>query len=580
MLFFGVSALRDKATAYKDIYVELSFNYRDEFFLIKRKINDATLLMKDQNTDSFEEVVNSTSAVNQMIISMLGYNYDIFLLSNFCQQKKLAYFSELTPAKRLQYIDKISGIEEAKDFFKYLTGLRKELRSNIALLKDVTIEPELPANVDLEFDYENHIKALNQKLNGINVLYNRFNDINNSIITNNTYPINPLTEHQEVYINVSQKTLNSYIEYLASLEKAQNDIYSTKDALDALPRLHKNLRHLTLEQIEEYINIATLNSIKETSQNLNVICPTCNTKHNLNTLLDASHCSPVEYKLSDLYFVQNYIKESYDEKREELSNSLVLKEKILESLITTEPVKGLSSIKSRIELTNLIANLNKKYSKYLDDKQKYEEIETLNKIKLDQAQQLKKEIDDLMASQAADIELKDSYIKSLTERTIFKERLDLYLQAKSKLETFNMELDVVSSSMKDVTAITNNIKNQTIPLINYHASKFLNLISNGSLQSIEITEDYDLIVDGHKISVKSGGQQDLASLAFRLSLSQSIIQGLLPLFLADEIDSAGGENDATDIVQALDTISNNGFQLIIVTHKNTDNLENVNIIQL
>ena len=100
------------------------------------------------------------------------------------------------------------------------------------------------------------------------------------------------------------------------------------------------------------------------------------------------------------------------------------------------------------------------------------------------------------------------------------------------------------------------------------------------MNNIEITDDYDLIVDGYTINVRSGGETDLASLAYRLSLSQSIITGMLNLFIADEIDSSGGENDSNDIIEALDIISDKGFQIIMVTHKDTTNLENVNIIQL
>ena len=99
------------------------------------------------------------------------------------------------------------------------------------------------------------------------------------------------------------------------------------------------------------------------------------------------------------------------------------------------------------------------------------------------------------------------------------------------------------------------------------------------MATIEITEDYDLIVDGTEIALKSGGQTDLASLAFRLSLSRSIITGMLPVFIGDEVDSAGSKEVSDDIIQALDTI-NDDFQVILVTHKNIEDLSNCNIIQL
>ena len=115
--------------------------------------------MLDKETSQYLEIVNSTSIVNQKIISLLGYNYDIFLLSNFCEQKKLSYFSELKPAKRIQYIDKISGIEEAKELTKHLMVERKRLKDSIALLKDVTKEPILNPNIKLDFDYEKEIDS-------------------------------------------------------------------------------------------------------------------------------------------------------------------------------------------------------------------------------------------------------------------------------------------------------------------------------------------------------------------------------------------------------------------------------------
>ena len=52
-----------------------------------------------------------------------------------------------------------------------------------------------------------------------------------------------------------------------------------------------------------------------------------------------------------------------------------------------------------------------------------------------------------------------------------------------------------------------------------------------------------------------------------------------PLFINDEIDNSGNKEVSDDIMQALDTI-NDDFQVILVTHKNIEDLTNCNIIQL
>ena len=134
--------------------------------------------------------------------------------------------------------------------------------------------------------------------------------------------------------------------------------------------------------------------------------------------------------------------------------------------------------------------------------------------------------------------------------------------------------------IKEINEITSNIKLETIPLINHHASSYLNTMTKGVMTDIKITENYDLIVDGFQINLRSGAQKDLSSLAFRLSLGQSIILGMLPLFIGDEIDASSPTEVANDITSALETMSDNGYQILMITHKDISNLENCNIIDL
>lgn len=578
---FGTGALRDKATSYKNINVELSFNYKGETFLIVRRINDAALSILDKDTNIFEEIVNSTSIVNQKVIALLGYNYDIFLLSNFCQQKKLSYFSELTPAKRLQYIDKISGIEEAKDLLKYLTSQRKSLKDNINLLKDVTVEPQLSKDIDLNFDYEGSIENLNHRLNNVNQLYTEYNklfSLGSKLLHGPS--LNQYSSLEQSLMNLSPEKEQQYLSFFETHEILRNELNVISQKIRDIPTIPVKYKNLTLEEVDTYINQHNLDIVKQVADDVLITCPSCSTSHKLVNTLNASECSVLNISIKDLHNVKDYLTNGYAAIREELEALEKEKETEYETLIESIPVSILSSIKSVNEFTLKLNRSKSIFEKYLKEMDEYLIQEQERLVFKHQAEVLKEEIDSILATQAEDIRLKDLYIKYNTEKQIYLERLSLYLQAKEKLDNFNIELKLINNLIKDINDITLDIKNQTIPLINYHASYFLNLITKGKMRSIDITEDYDLIVDGFKIGVRSGGQQDLSSLAFRLSLSQSIISGMLPLFLADEIDSSGGENDSNDIIDALDTISNNGFQIIMVTHKDTSNTENVNIIQL
>lgn len=578
---FGTVALRDKATSYKNINVELSFNYKGETFLIVRRINDAAFSILDKNTNTFEEIVNSTSIVNQKIIALLGYNYDIFLLSNFCQQKKLAYFSELTPAKRLQYIDKISGIEEAKELLKYLTLQRKSLKDSINLLKDVTIEPQLSKEIDLTFDYESNIENLNNRLNNVNQLYTEYNKLftlGSKIIHGPS--LSQYSSVEQSLMNLSEEKEQECYRFFETYEILRNELNILTQKIRDLPTIPSKYKDISLEEVNKQIDQYNINIVKEVADSVLIICPSCSSSHYLNKAINASECSPVAVSIKDLHIIKDYLINGYEAIREELERIEKDKEIEYNNLIENTPISILTSFKSVHEFSSKLSRSKNIFQEYLKDMNIYSEKEQERLVFKHQAEVLKEEIDNILATQSEDIRLKDLYIKYNTEKVIYLEQLSLYLQAKDKIDNFNIELKLINNLIKDINDITLNIKNQTIPLINYHASYFLNLITKGKMRSIDITEDYDLIVDGFKISVRSGGQQDLASLAFRLSLSQSIISGMLPLFLADEIDSSGGENDSNDIIDALDTISNNGFQIIMVTHKDTSNIENVNIIQL
>ena len=55
---------------------------------------------------------------------------------------------------------------------------------------------------------------------------------------------------------------------------------------------------------------------------------------------------------------------------------------------------------------------------------------------------------------------------------------------------------------------------------------------------------------------------------------------MLPLFIGDEIDAASTPEVSAYIRKALQELSLDGTQIIIVTHKDTTNYDNCNIIDL
>ena len=580
---FGSVALRGKSSGYdKKLEIELSFNYRNESFIIKRKLNDAILYMLDKTDNQFKEIVNSTSIVNQKIISLLGYNYDIYLLSNYCKQKKLAYFSELTPAKRLQYIDKISGIEESKEYLLYLTSIRKQLRDSISLIKDMIVKPIKPDTVDLDFDYEFNINLINQKLNNVNLLYNEYNKyLELSVITVDK-PINPLSEKQNLILQINEESFSEVENWFINVKQKEYNIKVIENKIQDIPRIDKKYENLTLEIVDYYIHQYNLNIISEIKDNVNLQCPSCSTQFNLSTIFNVdSDRSTVEANsipIEILYNIKSYILNEYKNQRLVLEKELSVLEQEFESYYDSG--YKFNSFKSYNDFITFYNKAKEEFNLFTEEINLYEQlVEEVNKNKTI-ALKLKDEIDDFLNEQKQLIDLKDGYIKNIGLKNNYLEHLDLYNTAITKYTSFKNQLDIVSNLIKDLGEIVHKIKEDTIPLINYYASYYLNLITNGIMTTIQVTDNYDLIVDGHDINLKSGGQQDIASLSYRLALSKSIITGMLPVLILDEVDSSGAKDSVDDIMNAIDAISDSGYQVVLITHKDISELEDINVIQL
>lgn len=573
---FGTVALRGKATSYKDTEVELSFNYNEETFVIIRKVNDAILYMLDKGSQQLLKIANSTSIVNQKIISLLGYNYDIYLLSNYCKQKKLAYFSELTPAKRLQYIDKVSGIEESEELLTWLVSNRKVLKSNINVLKSLVIKPVLPDNLDLEFDYDSSVKEISSKLNSLTDLYTELNYFKDKLVTV-TEPILDESDLAIVYSKLSEEEYLKCVSTLKELDSLNNSISVIESKLMDIPKLPHKFSNHSLEAINELLELYSIKSLDSLPDNFTIDCPCCDTKIKLKDILPKPSFVDSTINIKDLYLTQDYLL-NYKDAKKQLEIQLKTLEKDYESTLSTLP-KGMWSL-DEFKLSNLRNSGLIKIKDYDLKLKEYQDTSAGNLLIQAAIDSLQDKLDSYFKDQSDLLSIKDEYIKKSTEKQIYLERLDNYKQALSKFTAYSEELDLLNKLIKGIPVIVNSIKADTIPAINASSSYYLNLITNGVMTKIEITDDYSLIVDGVDIALKSGGQQDLASLAFRLSLGQSIIKGMLPLFVGDEIDSSGTADVSSDISSALSTISQNGYQVILITHSDISNIENDNIIQL
>lgn len=585
--FFGSTALRDVASSYKQFEATLIFNYLNKQFKIVRKIDDAVLYLKDQNV--WNKVAVGTTPVNQQIITLFGYDYSIFVLSNYCQQGELQSFSKMTPAKKIAFIDKVSGIEDAKEFIKFLEERKKFLKNEITTVSRYAIEPTLtflPEYLEQDLDLllnnleENKQNLLTYSLKKIS-LENNLLTLKNEF---NSQSKNQVAEKAIVDILAKydvETCLSMYTSYLDL-----NTTYTTlKKNLDKIEKTNYvsdfNIKD-TVKDVEEFLARSAYNKKVDIKNKLllsqHVNCPSCSFEFSV------AHTELLQY--SDIEITKKDIKKVYkypEELLHYLNNDYHTYQQIQKDILDIQnKIQALSIFKQYIDQGLSLEDFNKKILNYLKqqsflndltDKFNTDSATVEEQLKLHNASNNQQIIDTL----TQDIY---KYTKIKTEVEIYNKSKEIFDKASLELNKLKTELSNIVLLIAQSTEDTFKIKQAAIPLINYHASVLINSMTDSIISKISITENYNILVDNKNINVCCGSEKDTASLAFRLSLGNSIILGMLPLFLGDEIDAASKVERSLLMTDVLQNMSELGYQVLLITHKDTSNFENCNIIDL
>lgn len=572
--FFGTVALRDSSSSYKKLETILIFNYLGSKFKIERKVSDANFYMFAEDIKDWIKLVNGTTPVNNKIISLFGYDYNIYLLSNYCEQGELQSFSKMTPAKRLAFIDKISGVEDAKELAVFLENRKKDLKKEIDTLSKLIVPlPDIDVTL-LAVDFEKEIDKLIAEKDLLHFKYIKSIELEGKLSTLNS-EINFSKKENEKYDYVVKlypklydldRAIEEQLELLQQKEKLKNQL---KLIQNKYYMYDLNSLTITEKELLQYIvDLEYQNLVNEKKKLLDcpvVECPSCANTFLYNHLdlqqydhIDLSFKFTSNLKIKEPQLLLNYFqndRETYTKLREEY-NSIVINEELI-----TKKDRLLFDYKSCLDLCTIIYN---KSMELIDLKAQYTEV--------------------------FDKDINSRVIKITDEINLLyknKNEVEFYLKLKEALSKSNTQLTKMKKELKTIIDVldkvkefSTKIKTETLPLINYHASVLLNQMSDSVLNKIEITDSYAILVDDKNINVRSGSEKDTASLAFRLSLGNSIIAGMLPLFIGDEIDAASKLERTLLITNVLQNLSKKNYQIILITHKDTSNFEDCTIIDL
>lgn len=147
-----------------------------------------------------------------------------------------------------------------------------------------------------------------------------------------------------------------------------------------------------------------------------------------------------------------------------------------------------------------------------------------------------------------------------TDQAAYELRLAQVAEMRAKAEQWRAAKDALAD-------LRTQIKQHLYPSLAKAASVLLAGMTNGARRSVEIDEDFDVLIDGQRIDTLSGSAKAVANLSIRLGLGQVLTHRVFPVIFADEIDASMDDDRANSTQEMLYQCARRVSQFLMVSHK-------------
>lgn len=145
-LLFGAQALRGVASDYKKIDASCRVNIRGKDYEIIRTKSKAEIKL----AGSDEPLAAGTTTVNSFIVDLLGYDYDVYRISNWCAQGDIQALANMKPTARKEMIDQVAGLNQVDGLIEMVKQEAKVLKSGIAGVESALTLPIAPVKPGMD----------------------------------------------------------------------------------------------------------------------------------------------------------------------------------------------------------------------------------------------------------------------------------------------------------------------------------------------------------------------------------------------------------------------------------------------
>lgn len=613
-LLFGVSALRSTSTDYATLRVEGVVSIRDVDYKIERTIKTAKLT--NLTIKAVEAV--STKAVNAAVLDKLGFGLNIFRVANAINQGEVEALSKMRPAERQRMVDAVVGLDKVEGLIKFCSQEALEHERQAKSMELVVTEPEKPVEPEGWADR----KVLYEQLEKARVDSAKRDDVQRRMLVLNTVaePDKPTIDFTETLAELKQaveaeEALVSTKKQLSFMPKLEDipELRRQIEAFEAYQQAQDMLRFnpaplYTREQLQQiidewaYIDLwarymehrAAKDALQARIEGLDTAtCPKCD--HIFTLHADMRTTLYAEWE------------------------AMVWKGDI--PIADAPPRPAIEATRARQMLEAYDDELTAKRAKWevvpkaarpAYDSDRLEDADMNRPIMEQEVERLEK----LLIPDA-----RNKYVRLIDYDAAmdrYDERMDRYREARDTLRALNDDLKVLDYAPAEVVRLTGItalfasygvqrdryeaamldwasnmlliqegfdlaakwrrakeglaklrilIKQHLYPSLSAAASYFLSAMTAGVRNRIEITDNFDIIVDGQMIDTLSGSGKAVANLAVRLGLGRVLTHSVFPVVLADEIDASMDDERATQTADCVSQCARRLSQLLLVSHK-------------
>ena len=587
---WGMDATRGPAGDYKKCFVTLIFRLKNRIYRVTRDGASVTLHEGSENEVAllWTPITSGITATNAKIIELFGYGLPVFNVANFIGQGEIEALMSMKPAERKKLIDSTIGLDTIDKVVEWAGNEASLSRKEAETLEGVLNEPTKPVEPENYRPSSEVLPLLDQAIAD----RSERDTINGWLARPQSQPVEPVDPCPEKDDKALEEAVSVYKTKWAASQRLQQlpEAKYTDADIEALASAWKDYQQwlafsklplkppFSMDEIKEiehqWADWYAYEKVVAHKQT----CPKCAHEfipgHNLEappkpevTGTDLTRMSAAWAQWAK--WTGSEVVEPVEEPTTSLSEIDVWRRALMSASEREDLLKQVEGF----DPTNDPTPLFKAKVAYLEnqrqfDKQKvvYDAWAEEAKVKTGRLAELAG-IDEVFSvlntEKASSLAYERMLMGYATAMVQYQEMVDKVTEAKHRADQFKK----AAQAMKDLKL---RVKSYLVPSLNRVASHLIRQMTAGQeqeLNSVGVTEDFEITIDGQPVETLNGSGKTVANLAVRIGLGQILTNKTFSVLMADEVDAACDDERAAAIAGCLHSLTPGIAQVLIVSHK-------------